>query len=77
MGCSSSSPSSEPSRGGSAKPAGNAKKGKGIVSPKVEWGYFDLLGRGDSFTQMFEYHGQPHTKKCYSQEEWGALKAAG
>lgn len=28
-------------------------------------------------TQMFEYHGQPHNKKCYTQEEWGALKAAG
>ena len=64
MGCSSSVPAS-------TGPKLASRKGKGIVSPPVEWTYFDTFyGRGDCLRQMFEYHGQPHTFTGQTQESW-------
>ena len=70
MGCNSSAPASEPgARGG---------KGKGLTA-KVEWKYFNGLGRGDPLHQMFEYHGQPHNKYGFDPFDgsWDKIKAEG
>ena len=69
MGCNSSAPASEPgARGGN----------KGIIA-KVEWMYFAGLGRGDPLYQMFEYHGQPHSKHGWDVQDgsWDKAKAEG
>jgi len=42
-----------------SKSNGMAKKG---VIDHINWTYFGTAGRGDPCCQMFEYHGQPHTK---------------
>jgi len=74
MGCNSSAPAQEPTKGGSAKKAaGN----KGVLQQTIKWEYFAGFGRGDPLRQMFDHAGQMHTKECPTFESWGARKAAG
>lgn len=66
MGCSSSN-------GANASNPGSAKK-KGVLPQTINWLYFQGGGRGDPLTQMFEYHGQPHSKQGVGFAQWPAMK---
>ena len=55
-------------------PSATNEKG---FTPLVTFHYFEVLGRGDPLTQIFEYHGQPFVKETYTKPEWGALKEQG